>query len=239
MEALMNEQSNAPMPVEPAGIAGWFSTWMRAITKPNEQTFVELANSRNAKATTAYLWVFLGSLITFFFASLVQGDIMANLMQNAGVSDGAYSTGLGGGLFAAICGAPIGGVISVVMFAVVTAIVQWIAKMFGGRGTFDQLAYTLAAIYTPFSLISAVLTLLAAIPFVGACFGIVSLVASLYALVLQVMAVKGVNQFGWGQAIGSLLIPVFVVFCCVAVVVTSMLSLLAPAISETFNSITP
>lgn len=233
----MNEQSNAPISTEPTGVAGWFSVWMKAITKPNEQTFVEMANSGNAKATTAYIWVFIGSLISFFMASLVQNAMVANFMQSAGVDSSTYSTGLGGGLMTALCGAPIGAVISVVMFAIVTAIVQWVAKMFGGRGTFDQLAYTLAAVYVPFSLIGGVLTLLSAIPYVGLCFSAVSILASLYALVLQVMAVKGVNQFGWGEAAGSLLLPVFVLFCCIVVAFTAVLSLLAPVISETFNQI--
>lgn len=233
----MNEQSNAPMSVEPAGVAGWFSTWMKVVTQPNEQTFVNLANSSNAKATTAYLWVFIGSLVTFFFASLVQGAMMANILQSAGVEGDAISTGLGSGFLTALCGAPVAAVISVVMFAVVTAIVQWIAKMFGGRGTFDQLAYTLAAIYAPFSLVSGLLTLLAAIPFVGLCFSVLGILLSLYMLVLQVMAVKGVNQFGWGQAAGSLLLPVFTIFCCLVAVVAGTMSLLAPAIAETFNEI--
>ena len=233
----MNEQSNAPISAEATGVAGWFSVWMKAVTKPNEQTFVEMANSGTAKATTAYIWVFIGSLISFFLASLVQNAMVTNFMQSAGVDSSTYSTGFGGGLMTAICGAPIGAVISVVMFAIVTAIVQWVAKMFGGRGTFDQLAYTLAAVYVPFSLIGGVLTLLSAIPYVGLCFSAVSILASLYALVLQVMAVKGVNQFGWGQAAGSLLLPVFVLFCCIVVAFTAVLSLLAPVISETFNQI--
>lgn len=233
----MNEQSNAPMSVEPAGVAGWFSIWMKVVTQPNEQTFVNMANSSNAKATTAYLWVFIGSLITFFFASLVQGTVMASILQSAGVEADALSTGLGGGLLTALCGAPVAAVISVITFAIVTAIVQWIAKMFGGQGTFDQLAYTLAGIYAPFALVSGIFTLFAAIPFVSLCFSILSILLSLYMLVLQVMAVKGVNRFGWGQAAASLLLPVFVIFCCVAVAFTSLLTLLAPAVSETFNQI--
>jgi hypothetical protein len=95
----------------------------------------------------------------------------------------------------------------------------------------------MAAILTPFSLISGVLTLLSAIPYVGACFGIVSLVAGLYVLVLEIMAVKGVNQFGWGQAIVSLLLPAFVLVCCLAVGVIGLMRALGPAISDTFNSI--
>jgi len=55
---------------------------------------------------------------------------------------------------------------SVVLFAIGVALIQWIAKMFGGRGTFEQLAYTFGAIQAPFYLISAVFALLGAIIFV-------------------------------------------------------------------------
>ena len=110
----MDEQSNAPMSAEPAGIAGWFSVWMTAVTKPNEQTFVDMANSVNAKATTAYIWVFIGSMVSFFLASLVQGAAMRQVMQQydlAGQSGGDISTTL----ITAICGAPIVAVISVIV----------------------------------------------------------------------------------------------------------------------------
>jgi len=232
----MDEQSNAPMSAEPAGIMGWVSVWMAAVTKPNEQTFVEMANSGNAKATTAYIWVFISSLVSFFFASLVQGAAMRQIMQQYDMA-GQVGGSIGTTLITAICGAPIAAVISVVVFAVVVAIVQFLAKMFGGKGTFDQLAYALAAISTPFALISGVLTLLSAIPLVGLCFSVVSLVAGLYVLVLQVIAVKAVNQFGWGQAAGSLLLPFVVLCCCLSVGVFSIMGMLGPQISETFNQI--
>lgn len=234
----MNEQPNAPLPAAPSGMAGWFSVWMTAVTKPNEQTFAEMANSGNAKATTAYIWVFIGSLVSFFFASLVQGAAMKQLLQQYDLGNQVGGS-IGSKLITAICGAPIAAVISVIVFAVVVAIVQFLAKMFGGTGTFDQLAYTLAAISTPFSLISGVLTLLSAIPFVGACFGIIAALAGLYVIVLEVMAVKGVNRFGWGQAAGSLLLPFIVLCCCLSVGVFGVIQVLAPRISDTFNNLVP
>jgi hypothetical protein len=126
----------------------------------------------------------------------------------------------------------------VILFAIVVGVVQVLAKMFGGTGTFDQLAYSIAAIVTPFYLISGVLSLLSAIPFVGFCFGLLGFAAALYVLVLEVMAVKGVNQFGWGQAIGSLLLPVVAIACCVSVVVGALLSMVSPELMDIFNSIT-
>ena len=231
----MSEEMNTPMLPPPSGVSEWFSVWRDALTRPSEQTFARIAQSPNAKSTTAFLWIFLGSLVNFFLASLVQGAMMRQMMQNSDL--GLEGIPAGGGLVAAICGAPIGAVISVVMFAIVVGIVQFIAKMFGGVGTFDQLAYSIAAIVTPFYVVSAVLTLLAAIPAVGWCFGILGLLAGLYVLVLEVMAVKGVNRFGWGQALASLLLPVFAVACCIAAVIAGLASMLAPQFQDIFNSI--
>jgi hypothetical protein len=129
--------------------------------------------------------------------------------------------------------------ISVVLFAAFTGVVQWIAGLFGGRGSFEKLVYVLAAITVPFTLISALLTLLSAIPFVGLCFGLVSLLAGLYVLYLQVMAVKAVNQFDWGKAAASLLLPVLVLFCCVFVVAFGLASMLGPQLQEILNEMNP
>lgn len=232
----MNEPTNAPMLPPPSGFSEWITVWRDALTRPSDQTFARIAQSPNAKLTTALLWVFLGSLVNFFLVSLVQGRLVNQMMQNSNLGlEGVPQAG--GGLLTAICGAPIGAVISTVLFALAIGIVQVIAKMFGGRGTFDQLAYAIAAIVTPFNFVSAGLTLLAAIPFVGACFGILGLFAGLYVLALEIMAVKGVNQFGWGPAAASLLLPVFAIACCVAVAVGSMITMLAPEFMDTFNTI--
>jgi hypothetical protein len=229
----MSEQMNTPMLPPPSGVSGWFSVWREAITKPSEQTFSRIALSPNVKLTTALLWIFLSSLISAFLSSLVQGQVMRQMMQNYGV-DGLPQT-TGNGLIAAICGAPIGAVISVVMFVIVTGIVQVLAKLFGGQGTFEQLAYAFAAIATPFSLLSGFLALLSAIPWVGACFGVIGLLAGLYVIVLEVMAVKGVNRFGWGQALASFFLPVFVIFCCLSVGALAVLRALGPTISDNFR----
>ena len=228
----MDEQSNAPMPVPPSGMASWFPVWMAVVTKPNEQTFVEMANSSNAKATTAYIWVFIGSLVSSLLASLVQNAAMRQMMQQYGMNSQFGNGSVGTRLITVICGAPVAAVISVIVFAVVVGIVQFLAKSFGGRGTFDQLAYTFAAIYTPFALVSGVLALLGAIPYVGYCFAFISLLALLYVLALQVMAVKAVNQIGWGQAAGAFFLPVIVLCCCLSAVAGGIGYALAQAINN-------
>lgn len=222
--------SNAPMS-SGGGSKPFYQVWIDALTKPNEQTFVEIASSPNAKATTAYLWVFIGYLVEFFLSALVRGATLGSyrsLLQQYGLGNGG---GLGGGgivttLILAICGGPILAVIATVFFAVWTAIIQWVAKMFHGNGTNDQLAYAFAAIVTPFAIVSGVLTLFAAIPFVGLCFNAILAIAGIYVVVLNIMAVKGVNQFGWGEAIGSVFIPGLVIglLCCCLVGGISMVA---------------
>jgi len=212
---------------------------MAALTKPSEQTFSMIAFSPDAKLTTAFLWVFLASLVNFFLVSLVQGALLRQFMQSSDLGLEGFPQAAGGGLITAICGAPIGALFSVVGFAIFVGVVQLVAKMFGGRGTFDQLAYATAAIVAPFSVISGLLTLLSAIPLVGLCFGLVSLLAVLYVIALEVMAVKGVNQFGWGQALGSYFLPFLVLFCCLSVGLFGIFQALGPDFSEILNSLTP
>jgi len=238
----MNDQMNAPMSSMPSGSGPtpFYQVWINALTKPNEQTFADMANSVNAKATTAYLWVFAGSLVQIFLSALVQSAMMRNLMQQLGTNGSRFAGGgIGARLIGAICGAPVGAVITTLFFAIGVFIIQWIAKMFGGKGTPDQLAYVMASIAAPYSIIAGVFTLLSAIPFVGLCFSVLVAIAGLYILVLQVMAIKGVNQFGWGQAIGSLFIPGLVVGFLCACLVGGSLMILGPAIRNAFQQLNP
>jgi len=232
----MNEEPNAPMPNETAGVFGWLDIWIRAVTKPNEQTYVSIASSPNAKTSTALIWMFISSLISFFFGSLVQGATIGRLMEQFG-TQAAPRSSFGVNFVSALCGAPVAAVIFVVTFVISVGIIQWVAKMFGGTGTFEQLVYTLAAIAVPVTLASSIVSLFSVIPYVGVCFGVLSFLLSLYLLVLEIIAIKAVNGFGYGQAIASFFLPVLVIACCAAVVVGGLMSFLAPAISQTFESI--
>jgi hypothetical protein len=232
---MSNQISNAPM--VPPSSNSFFQTWVPALTKPNERTYAEIGGSPNAKATTAYLWVFLSSIVTSLISLIVQQAGIREYLASSGVNTDRFGGGLGGILITLLCGTPIVAVIATVFFAIGAAIVQWIAKMFGGKGTNDQLAYTFAAIGVPYSLISSIFILLSAIPFVGLCFRLILGLAGIYILVLEVMAVKGVNQFGWGPAIGSLFIPILVIalLCCCVIFV--LLSVMGPVIGNIFSTI--
>jgi hypothetical protein len=232
---MSNEMPNVPM--TPTGPTSFFQTWVPALTKPSEQTYASIAGSPNAKASTAYLWVFISSLVASFISLIAQGALIRERLAASGFNSGRFGNGIGGIVITLLCGTPIVAVIGTAFFAIWVAIIQWLAKMFGGKGTNDQLAYAFAAIGVPYSLISSIFILLSAIPFVGLCFRIILGLAGLYIIVLQIMALKGVNQFGWGPAIGSLFIPVLVVgllCCCLGFL---LFAALRPVIGNVFSSI--
>lgn len=246
----MNELDNTPIMPSSSGApgpAGWFSIWLKAVTKPSEQTFVDITESPNANSKTAYIWVFiagtLSGIIQAFAAAITAATGAASpLQQIPGLEQYIpQSTGGGGGVGAALigglCASPLAGLVSVVFFALGVAIVQWIAKLFGGTGTYEKLLYAFAAISVPFTIVSSVLALLGLIPFVGYCTGVVSLGLGIYAFVLQVMAVKGVNRFGLGQAAGSVIIPGCVVFIICACVIAAGVMLFGSVIGNAFSDI--
>ena len=242
----MNEQSNTPMLPPPAGFSDWFATWTEAISKPNEGTYAAMAQRPEAQTNTrALTWVFLAGTV----AAIISG-VLSAVLEAAGIAtpmtvpgfedfmNGASRSAVAT-LGIALCTSPISGAFATLFFAIFVGIVQWVARMFGGRGTFSQLAYPLAAISVPVTLISAVLTPFTGVGTVGYCVSGISVLLGLYALVLQLMAVKGVNGFGWGQALGSYFIPglVFCFLCfCIAFGLASMLGI---ATSDIFDQINP
>ena len=241
----MNEQPNVPMTsgsADSAGFAGWLSTWMTAVTKPSEQTYAMLAEHPDARSNNrAFTWVFLGGTISALISGLLQAILelagfpsqtpsLGQLFGGNAAQGGMLSLGI------AICASPIAGALATLFFAIGVGIIQWVAKMFKGTGTFSQLAYTVAAISVPFSIVSSILTPFSAIQYVNICMGLLGIGLGIYGLVLQVMAVKAVNKFGWGEAAGSVLLPGLLIGCCAVVVIVGMASL-GVAVSDTFNSI--
>ena len=240
--------SNAPVSEAKPGPAGWFQVWMKAFTKPSEQTFIELTDGPEAVAKTAYIWMFIAGTVSGIVQAILRGIYTAmgttpqlpipGFEQFQQPTSGDPNSAIVS-IVISICASPLVGLISVLFFAIGVAITQWIAKLFSGTGTYDKLAYATAAISLPYSIITAVLSLFGAIPFVGYCTGIISFGLGLYVLYLQIAAVKAVNRFGWGQAAGSVLIPGFVVLLVCGCLVFGSLMILGPAIGNSFGQFAP
>lgn len=233
----MDQFSNAPvMPGSTGtpGPSGWIQTWIKAVTQPNEQAYIEIAESPDARPSTAYLWVFIAATLTFVVSALMQALLTA---MGLGSELQNLSSMTGGSVVTLLCLSPVIGGLAVLFFALGVAIIQWVAKLFRGVGTYDKLIYPIAAAYMPYSLVSMLLTPLSAIPIVGICVGLASMLVGFYYLFLQITAVKAVNRFGWGEAIGSVLIPgVVLIGFCVCCVIAG-LTIMGPVIGDVFDQI--
>ena len=240
----MSELSNEPVVPESGPAMSLVETWIAAVTKPNESTYAQIVAQPGATAGKAFLWVFLASILTSFTSLIVQAvgfggqmDMFREFLPPELARELPVGAAPSIGFGTAICGAPVGAIFAVLGFAIWVALVQWIAKLFGGTGSFDKLAYAFSAITVPFSVVAAVLSLLGLIPFIGILFGLISFALSIYVIVLEVLAVKAVNGLDTGQAAGAVLLPAVVIFffvCCCALIVGVVMG---TAIGGVFDSI--
>src|SRR5512147_246741 len=142
MEELMNDHMNVPMspePQQPSGISQWFSTWMTAITNRSEQTYARLAAHPDAATPNrAFLWVFLAGTISALINGILEAilTLLGFSSQTARLTDlvGSSQGGTAFSLGISICLSPILGGLTVLVFAIVVGLIQWIAKRFGGAG---------------------------------------------------------------------------------------------------------
>jgi hypothetical protein len=242
-ENAMSEFSNDPMAPDSSAEMSLVETWIAAVTKPNEGTFARIAAQPGATTGKAFLWVFIASLATSFASLIAQAvsfggrSAYQQFLPPEIAREIPFETVPSIGFGTVICGAPVGAVVSVIVFAIVTALIQWVAKLFGGTGSFEKLAYTFSAIVVPYSIVSAVLTLVGIIPFIGILTGLIGFALSIYILVLEVFAVKAVNNLDTGKAVGAVLLPglgVFLIVCCCII---GGLMLMGPVIGDVFDSI--
>ena len=179
----MSQENSSP--TVPAAPRAWSKVWWIALTRPSATTYETLVNDARATSKVAYAWLVRTAIVAEVILTLIQV-----LTQERVEPDPAsfYATI---GLFNTLAA-----LFSILAFAIVTGVTQLIAKALGGTGTYSKLAFATTAYSAPLLFV----TLLAiAIPSgFGSCL-IIPL--GIYGLILNVIAVKAVNQLGWGKAI--------------------------------------
>lgn len=215
---------------------GAFPVWSKVLTKPKEQTFLEITVHPEAKAKAAYIWVFIAGTLSGLINSLTQFVMtLVGLQQTTpefGQLPGASGMLGAAGVLGAICGAPIAGLFSVIGFALGVGIVHATARFFGGQGSFDRLAYAFGAIAVPFTLISALMVPLNLIPFVAFCTLPALLILGIYVLFLEITAVKAVHGFSWGEAAAALFLPAILSAMLCGLLFLGLMRLAGPSLNE-------
>lgn len=216
----------------------WFEAWRMALTKPSVQTYQTLYADPKATTDRAFIWLILMSGFISIVSAFSQA-ILALGFESSGqsflgtdnsTSGTATSTGLsvGGSLIVnLICGVPLFIIFMLLGTIIILGIVHVTARIFGGTGTFDKTLYGYAVIYSPYYLLSGILSLAISIfSFVPILFLIaycglllIGLLVVFYGLYLQTVAIKAAHNIGWGESfisvISPMLISCFCIFACV------------------------
>lgn len=239
----MSEFSNEPVAPDGGSSMSMIETWTAAMTKPNEGTFARIAAQPGATVSKAFLWVFVASLVTSLASLIAQAVSFGgqSMFQQFLPPEIAREIPIGTtpsiGFGTVICGAPVGAIIAVIGFAIATGLIQWVAKLFGGVGTFEKLAYTFSAISVPYSIITAVLAIIGIIPIIGILTGVISFALAIYVVVLEVLAVKAIHGLDTGKAAGAVLLPVVAFLLLICCCVIAGVALMGPMIGDVFDSI--
>jgi hypothetical protein len=197
-------------PKRKRGTAGrmltWFEVWRLVITEPKEESFETVLDDPQASANRAYTWIFITGLIGGVLnvgAQSIWGSIFGNMFNTNNNNNFNFTP---------ICGVlcvPVWAALAVVFLIITVGIQHLVARAVGGKGIFDDLIYAYAAFAAPVTLIGSGLGL---VPLLG-CF---SIFLGIYALALNVIAVKAVHRLDTGRAIFAVFwwIPLGVL-CCV------------------------
>lgn len=205
--------------MSPFDAQSWISTWIKAVTSPNEEAYIEIINDPGASVGKAYLWLFVSGVI-----GAIIGALFSSIMSSVTGSDSLFETA---GFITFICIFAFVPMIGVTIF---TGISHGIAKLLGGEGDFGDLIYAVAAYTAPIGIVS---NIIGSIPFVN----LLAFPIGLYALVLNVVSIKAVHNFSWGKAAAASLILLVLIFVGVACCMIVFLVLLGPVIGDVFTGI--
>ena len=213
----MNEQSPQSMP-QPGKPMSWIQTWIAAVRNPREQTYTMIADAPGASAGKAYLWVALVAAIS----------TILNILFQAG--SGSNPSGW---LCCFIPAAPVGAILGLMIQA---GIVRFTIKSFRAPVSFQKIAYVFGAIATPVSLAAGILALFYLGDNTRVIAFLMGIPLGLYALFLQILAVKAMARLSWGKAVAAALSPAILGIILIGMLVVVLL-LLGPVVQRNFQMI--
>lgn len=208
-------------------------SWIAASTQPGEEVFQQ--EKQKADFGTAMLWIIVASLIASIFGAissiissfvwpyiftqiinqvdLPPSDIELLIESITSTSESMITSAIFG--FCSIL------ILAPISFLVWSGILFIIAQLFGGDGSFEEQSYLLATFTSPILIVNSVVNI---VPVLGWC---ISLIISIYQLVLTYFALKVSHNLSSGQAVGVILTPLIILFlciCCFSVAIVALAS---------------
>lgn len=218
-------QETQPAPEPPRPSYSFFDVWLTALTSSNEREYQALLLDPRAGQGRAYEWMGYIGLISGLFLPitvLTSGALdRPEFQQAVGTVDQTLFLVILGG-----AGAILSCIFSVLGLMINGGIQFLIAKALGGGGTYSRTVYALGAYLAPMTLISMVIS---AIPFVNC----LSIFISIYALVLNVRALKAAHYMDTSRAVMVIFLPsilLLIVGCLAALFLAPMLGDALPSL---------
>ena len=199
-------------------MASWRHTWTTAITKPSVNTYTAMCQDPKANAWRPTLWIILAGLIAAILA--LGADYLTHQVAYRALTNTDLAIVAGPRLLIGVIGSLLG-------FVIFVGVQHLIAQRLGGRGTFGQQAYVVGAIMAPLLILT---TVVASLPIIN----IASPFIALFGLIIEIVAIKAVYNFGWIKTLlSSFVIWIFVA----ALLLGGLLYLLGPSIGAVFSNI--
>ncbi len=186
---------------KPSSPLTWQEIWTFVITRPDVKTFETILNAPDAKAERAFRWMFIMGMLGSFINGMQ--------LLRAGLMD------LSGLFFMLLMGGPA----VLLVFAILVAAYQFVAKQLGGKGKYSEFAYAYGAILAPFVVISAVASIIPLPIFLRQ---LVVIGLGGYQLVLTAIALKAVNRFSTNSSAATVAIVFFMMAFAIACMLSSL-----------------
>jgi len=207
----------------------WSEVWFKALAQPSVDTYQNLVSRPGVSSRRAYTWVFLGSLIGSVLILL--GNLFFGSLSPVGAEQASdFLGGYGFPVLIFACLLPLGGLFAILNLIFIAGISQVIARALGGYGTYKELSYAFGAYLAPLGIIGSVLFM---VPYINC----LTIPIGIYAVFLNILAIKSVHRFEWGKALASSVAIIAIILLLLAGVTIWVLVLLGPSIGDVFSNI--
>ena len=168
----------------------WYKVWLDALFRPSVAGYETFLQDVHATPKRAYIWLIISGLINGVITAFVQPPQRRSIII--------------------VVGAPLHALAAVLFFIGIAGLIQLLAQVLGGTGTYSKLVYTLATFNAPTTIISSLLLLIPYGLWINAAFGV-------YGAILSMIAVKVVHQLEWRKAIVATLPVISLAILVIAV----------------------
>jgi hypothetical protein len=216
--------------IQPVMPRKWYEIWWDIYSHPGVTPFRTALNEPGHDITRGFIWVavtaFIMTLVSLLFSTLAMRNLMSDAFRGELFKEyGAYTVSY-------ICAVILAPLFACIGIAISAAIYHLVAKLFHGKGTWNNLVFCMSAVFAPGTLVGCVVgifyLLFSQIPVLIFLPALVAMAFGVYTLVLNINAIRAAEDIGTGEAVATYFIPsiiaVVLVSCCSIVILIPLIS---------------